>query len=59
VRGAPNGSILEAPEGGCVEAALNILIVGNTRRAVSEPVRMLIARGLAPRIMSRSEASHA
>jgi hypothetical protein len=42
-----------------VEAALNILIVGNTRRAVSEPVRMLIARGLAPRIMSRSEASHA
>ena len=44
---------------GCVEAALNIMIVGGKGTVGSKTVRMLTASGFAPRVMLRVEASHA
>lgn len=38
---------------------MTILIVGDTGMVGSNVERTLIGRGLAPRVMSRSEASHA
>ncbi|MGH9698218.1 MAG: hypothetical protein ACRD5R_12945 [Candidatus Acidiferrales bacterium] len=59
MRAASIGSILEMPENERVELAMNIFVVVCAEWVCKEKVRTLIARGLAPQILSRLEAWHA
>ncbi|MGH9708339.1 MAG: hypothetical protein ACRD5R_16410 [Candidatus Acidiferrales bacterium] len=59
MRAASIGGILEMPENEWVELAMNFLVVVCAEWVRKEKVRTLIARGLAPQILSRLEASHA